>query len=66
MVQRYEFLGEPMEWADGEYVKYEDYASLELKVLASLSYLERANSSMNFGLQALYLAKAMEVLKNAN
>lgn len=67
MVQRFSEGDEGIYPDDkGPLVEYEDYAALELKVLASLSHLERANSSMNFGLQALYLAKAMEVLKNDN
>lgn len=44
MVQRYEFLGEPMTcFPDGDYVKYEDYAALELQ----LNRLAKAYAELN-------------------
>lgn len=62
MVQRY--VAVAVDADDGEFVKYEDYAALELKVLAALSHLERASEAANLGLQAGYLNMALRVLQN--
>lgn len=68
MVQRYIEGGygasEMEEDEHGDWVSYEDYAALELKVRAALSHLERASEASNLGLQAGYLKMALRVLQN--
>lgn len=53
------------EKADGKYVTYEDYAALELKVLAALSHLERASEAAPH-MTAGYVKMALRTLKNDN
>lgn len=70
MIQRYIEGGygvsEMEEDAQGEWVKYEDYTVLELKVLAALSHLERASSTENRVLCSGYVKMALRILRNGD
>lgn len=67
MVKRYNMVieGNPYECSDGPYVEYEDYAALELKVLAALSHLERAAEADNHVLCSGYARMSLRMLKDA-
>lgn len=67
MVQRYDVDSPSVcfEAEDGYFVKYEDYAALELKVLAALSHLERAAEAENRVLCSGYAKMALRMLKDA-
>lgn len=69
MVQRYIEGGygvsEMEEDAQGDWVRYEDYAALELKLLAALSHLERATEAENRVLCSGYAKMALRMLKDA-
>lgn len=67
MVQRYDagclYAGEDemQEEIDGEYIKYEDYAALLLKLEATRSHLERAEEAPRHMLVG-YVKKALRIL----
>ena len=52
-----------VEMGNGDWVRYEDYAALELKMLAALSHLERASEAAPHMI-AVYVKMALRTLKN--
>ena len=54
-----------VEMGNGDWVSYEDYAALELKVVAALSHLERATEAENRVLCSGYAKMALSMLKDA-
>lgn len=65
MVQRYDLVSADRrdieESPDGYFVEYEDYAALELRVLAALSHLERATEAENRVLCSGYAKMALRM-----
>lgn len=62
MVQRYDCQGAVVTHAEGPFVLYKDYVALELKVLAALSHLERADQGGTYGLMSGYIRMAIREL----
>lgn len=67
MVQRYDVDSPSVcfKAEDGYFVSYEDYAALELKLLAVLSHLERAASAHKVHTKHAYVNMALRMLKDA-
>lgn len=69
MVQRYIEIPEAEvatcmhEHYAGDWVKYEDYAALELRMIAALSHMERADKGGTYGLMSGYIRMAIQQLE---